>query len=397
MQLMRTFKYFVQNNVHIRVCNEDGSVEVQDEGCWISMMMTREEEVNDSKQEEEQRGKKRSYLQITTTDSSDSIVKKRKRYSFDCLFPELILHILSFSDYVQVKPKELIYIPDVYGRFSDGSIHSLYLNIKIRKEFHPYLDDMILVLRHARIIDVWCHVPAYTLSKLHLLCPSVERIYFWITNEFKIQDIQNIISKIWVIRIMKEHLPHMDLLCTIPHLWFHDLCMTEKEIRQLLSQCKGQGVHFCDLDIVDECTFPLDAVRSHKYIRDIEIYNNTYSPYSFNNKDLENLQGLRSIQIMLDASQLELVAKNSNIRKLSLYLMDKELIPIIKSMKLETLEIYLRPDDVKAFVKLIQTEPSIKYIDVLYWLDEMESFSVGSAVDLVNTFQHRNIYVKALD
>ena len=411
---------FVLNNTRLRLCTDTQQVEVFDSSTneWKVAVMINEEQTDPAglKDNDEggevQHSKKRKLEHIIDEDTESTNNSKRVKLSFQALCADLVLQILSFHTYYCLESpedevEEPFNIREFFGKYSDGIIRPLYLNIKLDFDFHVinprFIADHAMVLRQARLIDFDSYAPVEIVNKLHLIAPEVQQVFLRSLDEDADDlNLSNIADKLNLVCIGQKQMKYVPLFINLKTLWLNEISYTGPELEKLIAECKAPNLRFYDLKFEGQY-FPLHAVEKNPCIKHFELYNNDYEEYPIRDDDLKNIPSLQSCQLYLNPDRLHLLAENANLEKITLYGIDEKAIRLLETSKsIKYIELYFNKSHFRGLLKLAKAKTSLKLIELVQWTtdESMEhrngSYELSYVIALMNAFQNSSIEIKQI-
>jgi hypothetical protein len=426
---MQTYTHFTLNNTQVRCNNTSTSfLELYNTSTHTWEPMNKELSQNVV-------GKKRKY----PSNGEYAQQHKKQKLSFDSLYTDLVLHILSFRPYYVIDnflASLKIEVKELFGRFKDASIHTLYPNVKLFDDnlcsmppdwIKKCDGDQTIVLHDAKQIDLDCQIDPYTLSNIHLISPSLQtliiRYYIRHSGMFVLDrtkyDFSHIYDKIQYFSCEGEEY-NIDQILLMKHLKtlrLNELKITKNELIQLISSVKCSFIGFYDMEITqpsittpientEQPEFPLNAVNNNPYIEQLELYDSEFRVYNINAEYLKHSK-LKTLKCRLHTNHLAVLSENEHSRNITLYGVNREEIDYLKQMKnLETIELYVSKRDITKLAMVAELNNIA--IEIIRWEDEEEpedllsdtnkfSLTAQELSQMISAFQHSTINVVAGD
>jgi hypothetical protein len=233
---MSTYQY---NNTRIRIIDNDTQrrVEIYDESkqSWQPMNAISTDSTKNSN--------KRRRREETNNEST-IIQSQLKKQKLDCstLVPDTILHILSFQFSVTIKR---IHWRQMFGRFSDGTIHLLFQNLAI----HPLTMSFRkckIILRHAIRLEIYIDTISRDLLKsIKKYASNVQTLRFY-NESIDLEAMTNnrkLCNKIDTITVSTAESSLLEYLPNVKHLKFSVLNNIEKSTLTYLKQVKDLEIY----------------------------------------------------------------------------------------------------------------------------------------------------------
>jgi phage terminase Nu1 subunit (DNA packaging protein) len=308
-----TFTYYSLHNTTVRISLSTNEVELYDQGKWQPM----------NKQSTSpplvpslfSSCVKRSIASIQ--DGSNIIAqsnRKRMKLSFCALPPELILNILQYRYYLLIIDPKVYDSRDLFGRFSDGSIHLLFQNMMLEgdassmsfKEVNSLLLD-----RNTILLDAKRRFPSLTKVELGEYKDNISEIREFVTDytinlEYQPELKNNILME----QIMS--------LTNLRHLHLTAANLYRQEFGDIIVKCPLLNtLEILRCNIKDSDVFPLELLNQNTSIMCLYLLDNGFR------YPLDALRNLRPFKALAFGELIEeyllALSDNPNIKTLRIF------------------------------------------------------------------------------
>jgi hypothetical protein len=327
---------------------------------------------------------------VEAYDSQPSL--KRKRVSWSSLCTDIILYILCFQAIHVLHLDELPALSDFFGRFTDNTIHSLYLNVQIDDMSVGVSEmmDLSIYIHQCRILELNCGIPNELIKYLHIVSPMCNQFSFWCsTEDDDIIPITNIIDKVVYVRLRENELHYVQLLKNVKTLWLEKFSDSRVDIGSLIMSCKCLNLNFYELELSGD--FPLDKVHANSRIQRLEVYSDTMCEYNFNQNQLANVPNLKSFCCNMDIRLLHtLLHRNKQLEKIALYHLTKSILDLLRTLpNLQSMELYVTRADIDNVKRIPEYCTHLTKLDLYHASpDDIElAYSMDDVVALADAFQ----------
>jgi hypothetical protein len=412
--------YYELNGTMIRIKDEQVELFVASTGSWTRMNFCKSVNVpvqennfddnclNDCSRDQDVISCEINELSVNRINNganNKAITECKANLMFSTLFSELIVHILSFLDYysIPIFPDFNLNIREFFGRLPDGSIKALYLNIKVPWVFSgkEISGDALICIYNARCLK-FDAVPL--LSKLHLMAPFVESVHLgYVTTFNQIYISKNFAcyDKIRTVVLSGDAVRNLvPKLVNIKDLYIEDVKISLSELKELISECKSEFLHLCNISIVESKTFPIALFKANPYVKHLELLFDSNIRYSMNLLDLLQIDTLKSVYCNLSEKELIALSKSHSVENIAIYsdILSEALFSELGKSKIVNVKVYIRPNDVYMLSYLLQSMNNLRSIELfdLHYLDDNEKkYTLGHMLRFHNIMQkNSNILIK---